>query len=81
MERTQWQCTGSLGSRRRLGYWGSPQQKGIHSWAEAVGPGRGRNGTALTLVLAGTQQVDDVGVMAQFAQHLQLPSKVPVVIL
>lgn len=45
------------------------------------GAGRGDRGTALTLVLAGTQQVDDVGVMAQFAQHLQLPGKVPMVIL
>lgn len=80
-EHTLWRCTSILGGRRRLSLWGSPQQRGIHSWAEAVGLGRGERGTALTLVLTGTQQVDDVGVMAQFAQHLQLPSKVPMIIL
>lgn len=46
-----------------------------------MGLGRGKRETVLTLVLAGTQQVDDVGVVAQFAQYLQLPSKVSMVIL
>lgn len=41
----------------------------------------GERGTPLTLVLAGTEQVDDVGVMAQFAQHLQLSCEVTMVIL
>ena len=36
---------------------------------------------SLTSVLAGPDQVDDVGMLAQFAQHLQLSRKVSVVIL
>lgn len=35
----------------------------------------------LTLVLAGSQQVDDIGMVAQLAKNFQLSSKVPVVIL
>lgn len=36
---------------------------------------------SLTSVLTGSNQVDDVGMLAQLAQNLQLTGKVPVVVL
>ena len=42
---------------------------------------RATRGRLLTSVLAGSDQVDDVGMLAQFAQHLQLPGEVSVVVL